>query len=352
MAALLNNLTLLLLYVAVLAPQSSTTAFQQATSNNRHLVVVRSTATSSSSTATTVDEVKGITSSPTPTKSRTIKEDGTGLYQEDRYVTTVRYLVNPTNKKEQVDFEHSWTSKAQQLASTQGLTYFHMGKRAADFMGPPLPDTEFNYQSYAVWESKEAYEKVCDTLPMKKKVISTTTGAVEFDGTDKGGSPANYDGLFALTVPTSVSGMAGSMSPSSSDTTTIDVDTSKRIKREGLVASNRFGIKPGFEKEFEEMWASRDSSLRELPGFVNFQLLRREGTNENIQTDDGNTYVSYTTWDSLKAFNNWRESDNFKRSHRGKSSNEDEKPKESPYTKMPKVVTFKTFLVVSAKDGM
>jgi len=347
MAALLNNLTLLLLYVALLSLQSSTTAFQQATSNNRHLVVARSTATSSSSTTTV--EVEGIVPPETPTKCRTIKEDGTGLYQEDRYVTTVRYLVNPTNKQEQVQFEHSWTSKAQQLATTPGLTYFHMGKRAADFMGPPLPDTEFNYQSYAVWESKEAYEKVCDTPPIKKKVIATTT-AVEFDGTDNGGSPANYDGLFALTVPTSLSGMAGSMSTSSD--TTIDVDTSKRVKREGLVASNRFGIKPGFEKEFEEMWASRDSSLRELPGFVNFQLLRREGTNENIQNDDGNTYVSYTTWDSLKAFNNWRESDNFKRSHRGKSSNEDEKPKESPYTKMPKVVTFKTFLVVSAKDGM
>merc|ERR1712161_123496 len=179
------------------------------------------------------------------------------------------------------------------------------------------------------------------------------TTAVEFDGTDKAGSPANYDGLFALTVPTSVSGMTGSMSSTSSDTTVDDVNTSKRITREGLVASNRFGIKPGFEKEFEEMWARRDSSLKELPGFVNFQLLRREGTHENIETDDGNTYVSYTTWDSLQAFNNWRESDNFKRSHRGKSSsNNNEKPKESPYTKMPKVVTFKTFLVVSARDGM
>jgi len=255
MAALLNNLTLLLLYVALLSLQSSTTAFQQATSNNRHPVVARSTATSSSSTTTV--EVEGIVPPETPTKSRTIKEDGTGLYQEDRYVTTVRYLVNPTNKQEQVQFEHSWTSKAQQLATTPGLTYFHMGKRAADFMGPPLPDTEFNYQSYAVWESKEAYEKVCDTLPIKKKVIATTT-AVEFDGTDNGGSPANYDGLFALTVPTSVSGMAGRMSPSSSDTTTIDdVDTSKRVLREGLVASNRFGIKPGCEQEFEEMWASQ-----------------------------------------------------------------------------------------------
>jgi len=251
------------------------------------------------------------------------------LYNEDRYVTTNRYLVAPTNKNEQVEFEHSWTAKAKQLADTPGLTYFHMGKRAADFMGPPLPDTEFNYQSFAVWESKEAYEK-CDIVLSDDETDTVT------------GSPANYDGLFASAVPNSISGASGSISDDA-------FDTSKRFKREGLVASNRFGIKPGFEKEFEEMWASRESGLADLPGFVNFQLLRREGSHE----DDGNTYVSYTTWDSLKAFNNWRESDVFKRSHRGKSSGgEDEKPKESPYAKMPKVVTFKTFLTVSAEEGM
>merc|ERR1711957_1135417 len=92
------------------------------------------------------------------------------------------------------------------------------------------------------------------------------------------------------------------------------IDTSKRLPCEAFVASNRFGIKPGFEKDFEDMWAGRDSSLA----------------------------------DSLGAFNNWRESDNFKRSH----SSSGEKPKESPYAKMPKVVTFKTFLVVSGEDGM
>lgn len=89
------------------------------------------------------------------------------------------------------------------------------------------------------------------------------------------------------------------------------------------------------------MWAARDSSLADLPGFVNFTLLRREGV-----VDDGNTYVSYTTWKDVQAFNNWRGSDNFKRSHSGP------KPGESPYAKMPKVITYKTFLTCGSAEGM
>ena len=116
-------------------------------------------------------------------------------------------------------------------------------------------------------------------------------------------------------------------------------------RREAFVASNRFGIKPGFEQTFEEMWAQRDSSLADLPGFRNFALLRREGSADD---DAGNNYVSYTTWDDVQAFNNWRGSDNFKRSHNGSGRGEGE----SPYAKMPKVVTYKCFLVIDGEDGM
>mmetsp|Transcript_48548 Transcript_48548/g.58580 ORF Transcript_48548/g.58580 Transcript_48548/m.58580 type:complete len:318 (-) Transcript_48548:281-1234(-) len=260
--------------------------------------------------------------------------NGDGLYTEERYVSTLRFLVP---KEEEIAFENQWTTIASELNMKNvqdkteeggGLKYFHMGKRGMDFMGPPLPDDEFNYQSFAVWESKDAYEK---NLGLFEKIVS-----------DRSGSPANYEGIFALSVPSAISGVPTGLTVSA----TTPADTSlkqKRLPREAFVASNRFGIKPGFEKDFEDMWAARDTSLADLPGFVNFQLLRREGS-----VDDGNTYLSYTTWDSGKAFNNWRDSDNFKRSH-SKSGGEQ---KESPYAKMPKVVTFQNFLVSSAEDGM
>lgn len=235
---------------------------------------------------------------------------GDGLFAADRRVTTSRFLVP---RDEQVAFEQSWVARADAIKAAPGLKYFQMAKYAADFMGPPLGDDEPNYHAYAVWESAEA--------------------AAAFDAAD--GSSATYDGLFSLALPVAASGVP--------PTDRAIVDPEKRLPREAFVASNRFGIKPGFEKRFEDMWAGRDSSLADLPGFVNFALLRREG-----DVDDGNTYVSYTTWKNVQAFNNWRGSDNFKRSHSGPKS----APEESPYAKMPKVVTYKTFLVVSAEDGM
>jgi len=279
-------------------------------------------------------------------ETKVLNEDG--LYAEERYVSTLRFLVP---KEEEIAFEHQWKKVASELITknnmhdnntedggTGGLKYFHMGKRGMDFMGPPLPENEFNYQSYAVWESKDTYEK---SLELFQEIVR-----------DRGGSPANYQGIFALSVPTAISGVPTDLTTSTTSAPADDKSSlssssnqeQKRLPREAFVASNRFGIKPGFEKDFEDMWAARDSSLADLPGFVNFQLLRREGSSE----DDGNTYLSYTTWDSPKAFNNWRNSDNFKRSH----SNSGGKQKESPYAKMPKVVTFQNFLVSSAEDGM
>jgi len=300
----------------------STTSFQSPLpftitlqNSRRSLVVARSTSSIVDPDAEA--DVKDVTPAP-----RSINSDG--LYAEERYVSTLRFLVP---KEEQIAFEHKWASLA---TNTPGLKYFHVGKRGMDFMGPPLPDDEFNYQSFAVWESKEAYEE-CTSIDFK--------GIAR----DHGGSPANYEGIFALSVPTAISGVPTTTTTTTSNPTSAK-GTLKRLPREAFVASNRFGIKPGFEKDFEDIWAARDSSLADLPGFVNFQLLRREGSSD----DDGNTYLSYTTWDSGKAFNNWRESDNFKRSH----SNSGGGNKESPYAKMPKVVTFQNFLVASDKEGM
>lgn len=243
-----------------------------------------------------------------------------GLYVRERYVSTHRYLVD---RDDEINFEHAWASKKTNMGEAPGFRYFQMSKRAADFMGPPLGDEEPNYMSYSVWDSKEEFEAFSRTA---------TTDVIPVEG-----QPANYDGIFALSLPPSET-----FETENGWRKLGDPDKGKRLSREAFVASNRFGIKPGFEKHFEDMWAKRDSSLADLPGFKNFVLLRREGP-----VDDGNTYVSYTTWKDVQSFNNWRGSDNFKRSH----SNNGGGNQESPYNKMPKVVTWKCFLVLSCEDG-
>jgi len=268
------------------------------------------------------------------TPTREVLADG--LYAADRYVSTLRYFVP---QDAQVAFEQAWASRESSLGNAKGFRYFQMGKRSADFMGPPLPDDEPNYLAYAVWDSKEDFEAFDEELDLVRAQLGK--GVAEAQGL--GGAPANYDGLFCLALPPSEACVAPDASGwrTPPEDPAPDAGEKKRLPREAFVASNRFGIKPGFEKQFEAMWAKRDSSLADLPGFKNFALLRREG-----DIDDGNTYVSYTTWQDAQAFNHWRGSENFKRSHSSSGGNE-----ESPYAKMPKVVTWKCFLVISCPEG-
>ena len=41
-----------------------------------------------------------------------------------------------------------------------------------------------------------------------------------------------------------------------------------------FIAMNRFQVKLGNEAEFERIWRERDIYLRDLPGFVEFHLLK------------------------------------------------------------------------------
>jgi len=76
-----------------------------------------------------------------------------------------------------------------------------------------------------------------------------------------------------------------------------------------FIAMNRFQITPGREEVFEEMWRARESRLDDVPGFVEFHLLRGA-------TDDKSTlYASHSVWDSRAAFEAWTESDAFRQAH-------------------------------------
>lgn len=77
-----------------------------------------------------------------------------------------------------------------------------------------------------------------------------------------------------------------------------------------FIAMNRFKVIAGREKEFEEMWLSRESHLHKRPGFVAFHLLR--GPNRGDHT----LYSSHTTWASRARFEEWTHSEEFAAAHR------------------------------------
>ncbi|MFT8245757.1 antibiotic biosynthesis monooxygenase family protein [Roseomonas sp. BN140053] len=82
-----------------------------------------------------------------------------------------------------------------------------------------------------------------------------------------------------------------------------------------FLAMNRFKVLPGAEADFEEVWTSRDSKLREVPGFVEFHLLRGPAAEDHV------LYASHTVWRSRADFENWTRSEAFRAAHRNAGGN-------------------------------
>lgn len=76
---------------------------------------------------------------------------------------------------------------------------------------------------------------------------------------------------------------------------------------------NRFKVKPdaGSQAAFEEIWLKRESKLTQVPGFVEFHMLR------GPESDGFRLYASHTMWESKEAFEAWTQSDAFRSAHAG-----------------------------------
>lgn len=75
------------------------------------------------------------------------------------------------------------------------------------------------------------------------------------------------------------------------------------------IAMNRFRVPQETAQEFEQVWRSRQSYLGELPGFVEFALLK------GPEKDGVILYASHTVWDSKANFTNWTTSEQFRKAH-------------------------------------
>lgn len=82
-----------------------------------------------------------------------------------------------------------------------------------------------------------------------------------------------------------------------------------------FIAMNRFKVSPGSEKDFETLWTSRNSHLREVPGFVEFHLLRGPVREDHV------LYSSHTIWESEAAFSDWTRSEAFRMAHKDAGGN-------------------------------
>ena len=73
---------------------------------------------------------------------------------------------------------------------------------------------------------------------------------------------------------------------------------------------NRFKVKLGEEKYFEDIWKNRDTHLNEVPGFKKFNLIKSESNEEYT------LYASHSEWGSKQDFINWTKSEAFRMAHK------------------------------------
>ena len=76
-----------------------------------------------------------------------------------------------------------------------------------------------------------------------------------------------------------------------------------------FIAMNRFKVLKGAEHDFEQVWLTRDSHLRELDGFIVFHLLK------GPEREDHVLYSSHTMWRSHADFEAWTKSEQFRKAH-------------------------------------
>jgi heme-degrading monooxygenase HmoA len=76
-----------------------------------------------------------------------------------------------------------------------------------------------------------------------------------------------------------------------------------------FIAMNRFKVPKENGRAFEDVWASRESYLDEMPGFVSFHLLR------GPEQEDHVLYSSHTVWATKDDFVAWTKSEAFRKAH-------------------------------------
>lgn len=75
------------------------------------------------------------------------------------------------------------------------------------------------------------------------------------------------------------------------------------------IAMNRFKVALGREADFETVWKTRESYLHELPGFIEFTLLKGPDGGDHA------LYASHTVWEDQAHFLAWTTSEQFRKAH-------------------------------------
>ena len=224
-----------------------------------------------------------------------------GQLASERYVASNRFRVQDGKGPA---FEKRWAERPSRLARLDGFRFFTLMRRV-EGGNASYDDEEANYVSFTIWEDKDGFDAWRKGDAFKEAhgggtIFGFMSMLVSSLMILKGGpKPAFYDGLLSLSAPISTK---SDKWQAADGWRQIPANGKDPIESDLFAAMNRFKVKPGKEAEFEKQWASRESELKEFPGFTTFLLLRRDAVNP----DDGYNYSTYTVWENREAFDNWR----------------------------------------------
>ncbi len=83
------------------------------------------------------------------------------------------------------------------------------------------------------------------------------------------------------------------------------------------IVMNRFRIILTKEQEFIDIWKDRESFLKSVPGFKQFNLLQGESDQE------GTLFASHVIWESAREFEEWTKSEAFRKAHANAGANKE-----------------------------
>lgn len=219
-----------------------------------------------------------------------------------RYIASNRFKVR---KNAGPKFEKRWADRKSRLAELEGFRFFTLLRRVNEDGSESEADLG-NYVSFTVWENKDnfntwrsgdAFKEAHGGGGLTGFIGLLTTALFILDG---GPKPAFYDGL----LPVVNDGSVLSNLKSENGWRKVESDGVSFLEPEIFVVQNRFKVVEGKETQFEQRWASRESTLLEFPGFVGFYLQRRDAT----KADDGFNFISSAMWKDKTSFLNWKES--------------------------------------------
>ncbi|CAM9213038.1 unnamed protein product [Heterosigma akashiwo] len=276
-----------------------------------------------------------------------------GSLERERYIACNRFKCR---KNAMAKFEKRWVDRTSRLAELDGFRWFSLLKRVEYGNSDYSAEGDFgNYMSLTVWDQKENFDEWRTGEAFKEahggggigdfmKLLGTALFIL--DGAPK---PAFYDGL----LPVRAENLVPPGEQAGGWRSDLVADGQSEVPADVFIAMNRFTIPDEARVAFEQRWASRESKLQELPGFLFFNMLRRDAS----KADDGYNYVSMTAWQDRAAFENWRTSQQFGAAHGGEKKPEGTaaaKPAGGPppmFQTPPKVAFYEGKIVLQSAMG-